>query len=255
MPTVEVNGARLWYDEAGSGPPLMLLHGGLGDSGLWEPVVPFLSGRFRTIRTDLRFFGRSAGPAAPWSWQDDAIGLLDALGVDRAALAGLSLGGRLATEIALARPERISALALVAPGLAGHDGRAYTEDMEQRYEAAEAEGDVDTMREVDLEPWAPLGVDDRIRRLWHATPDANPLPEGVEPLPAPGPPAKERLGELSVPTLVITVSHDPDGFREIGPLIAAGAPNARHVELDSDHFITLREPELVAQTIADFLQQ
>jgi pimeloyl-ACP methyl ester carboxylesterase len=255
VPTVEVNGARLWYDEAGSGPPLMLLHGGLGDSGLWEPVVPFLSGRFRTIRTDLRFFGRSAGPAAPWSWQDDAIGLLDALGVDRAALAGLSLGGRLATEIALARPERISALALVAPGLAGHDGRAYTEDMEQRYEAAEAEGDVDTMREVDLEPWAPLGVDDRIRRLWHATPDANPLPEGVEPLPAPGPPAKERLGELSVPTLVITVSHDPDGFREIGPLIAAGAPNARHVELDSDHFITLREPELVAQTIADFLQQ
>jgi len=255
MPVVDANGARLWYDEAGQGPAVVLLHGGLGDSGLWEPVVPYLASRFRTIRTDLRFFGRSAGPAAPWSWQDDAIGLLDALGVDRAALAGLSLGGRLATEIALARPERISALALVAPGLAGHDGRAYTEDMEQRYEAAEAEGDVDTMREVDLEPWAPLGVDDRIRRLWHATPDANPLPEGVEPLPAPGPPAKERLGELSVPTLVITVSHDPDGFREIGPLIAAGAPNARHVELDSDHFITLREPELVAQTIADFLQQ
>ena len=56
MPTVEVNGARLWYDEAGSGPPLMLLHGGLGDSGLWEPVVPFLSGRFRTIRTDVQVY-------------------------------------------------------------------------------------------------------------------------------------------------------------------------------------------------------
>src|SRR5438552_3837286 len=116
MPTVEVNGARLWYDEAGSGPALLLLHGGLGDS----------------------------------------------------------------------------------------------------------------------EPWAPLGIDERIWRLAHSTPDANPLPEGVEPLPAPGLPAKERLGELSVPTLVITASHDPEGFREIGPLIAGAAPNARHVELDSD---------------------
>jgi pimeloyl-ACP methyl ester carboxylesterase len=255
MPTVEVNGARLWYDEAGSGPALLLLHGGLGDSGLWEPVVPFLAPQFRTIRTDLRFFGRSTGPAAPWSWHDDVIGVLDELGIERTALAGLSLGGRLATEIALAiaHPDRVSALVLVAPGLAGHDGRAYTADMEKRYEAAEAAGDLDAMLEIDLEPWAPLGVDDAIRRLWHATPDANPMPEGVEPLPAPGPPAKERLGELSVPTLVITASHDPEGFREIGPLIAAAAPNARHVELDSDHYVTLREPELVARTIGDFL--
>ena len=158
MPTVEVNGARLWYDEAGSGPPLTLLHGGLGDSGLWEPVVPFLAEQFRTIRTDLRFYGRSTGPAAPWSWHDDVIGVLDALGVERTALTGLSLGGRLATEIALAHPDRVSALVLVAPGLAGHDGRAYTEDMEKRYEAAEAAGDRDAMVEIDLEPWAPLVV-------------------------------------------------------------------------------------------------
>jgi len=251
--TVEVNGARLWYDEAGSGPALLLLHGGLGDSGLWEPVVPFLAERLRVIRTDLRFFGRSTGPAAPWSWHDDVIGLLDELGIERTALAGLSLGGRVATEIALANPERVLALLLVAPGLAGHDGRAYTEDMERRYEAAERDGDVDAMLEIDLEPWAPLGVDDRMRRLWHATPDASPLPDGVEPRDPSGPPAKERLGELSVPTLVVTVSHDPEGFREIGPLIANAASNARHVELDSDHYVTLREPELLATTLLDFL--
>jgi len=254
MGMVEVNGGRLWYDEAGSGPALLLLHGGLGDSGLWEPVVPLLADRFRVIRTDLRFFGRSTGPAAPWSWHDDIIGVLDELDVESAALAGLSLGGRLATEVALAHPDRVSALALVAPGLAGHDGRAYTEDMEQRYEAAKAAGDHNAALEIDLEPWAPLGIDEQIWELAHATPDANPLPDGIEPLPAPGPPAKERLGELSVPTLVITVSHDPEGFREIGPIIAAEAPNARHVELDSDHFVTLREPELVAQTLLEFLR-
>jgi 3-oxoadipate enol-lactonase len=254
MPTVEVNGARLWYDEAGSGPALLLLHGGLGDSGLWEPVVPFLAERLRVVRTDLRFFGRSTGPAAPWSWHDDVIGVLDALGVERAALAGLSLGGRLATEIALDHPERITALALVAPGLAGHAAAPYTEEQEARYDAAEAEGDFDAMLAVDLEVWAPLGADERIAQLWFATPDANPLPDGVEPRAPVGPPAKERLDELSVPTLVITVSHDPEGFREIGPLIAAEAPNARHVELNSDHYVTLREPELLADTFIDFLE-
>lgn len=251
MPSVDVNGARLWYDEAGSGPAVLLLHGGLGDSGLWEPVVPFLAERFRTIRSDLRFYGRSTGPNAPWSWQDDAIGVLDELGIQRAAIVGLSMGGKLALDIALAHPDRLWAVAGVAPGLGGHDGGAYTEEHEARFEAAEDK--TAAMMEIDFEVWAPLGADDRIRRLWRATPDANPLPEGVEPLEPPGAPAKERLGELRVPTLVVTASHDPAGMREIGPLVEREAPNARHLELDSDHYLTLREPELLSSMLLEFL--
>ncbi len=254
MPTVEVNGARLWYDEAGSGPALLLLHGGLGDSGLWEPVVPLLAERFRVIRTDLRFFGRSTGPNAPWSWPDDVVGVLDALEVERAGLVGLSLGGRIALDAALAARDQLWALALVAPGgLGGHEAQAYSDEQIARYDAAEAEGDLNAMMDVDFEVWAPLGADETMARLWHATPDANPLPPGLEPLPQVGAPARERLGDLTVPTLVVTVTHDPDGVQEIGPLIAAEAPNARHVELESDHYVTLREPELVAQTLLDFL--
>jgi 3-oxoadipate enol-lactonase len=256
MPAAEVNGARLWYDEAGSGPAVLLLHGGLGDSGLWEPVVPFLAERFRVVRTDLRFFGRSTGPAAPWSWPDDAIGVLDELAIERAALVGLSLGGRIALDAALEAPDRVSALALVAPGgLGGHDAQAYSDEQIARYDAAEAEHDTGAMMDIDFEVWAPLGADATMARLWHATPDANPPPPGIEPLPPPGPPARERLGELTVPTLVVTVAHDPPGVREIGPLIAAQAPNARHVELDSDHYVTLREPKLVARELLEFLAQ
>jgi pimeloyl-ACP methyl ester carboxylesterase len=251
--TVEVNGARLWYDEAGDGPALLLLHGGLGDSELWEPVVPSLAERYRTIRTDLRFYGRSAGPAVPWSEIEDVVGILDSLAIERAAIAGLSLGGRIAVDVALAHPERVTALALVAPGLGGQPTGAYTEEMERRFEAAQAAGDFDAMLAIELEPWAPLGIDDRIRRLWHSTPSANALPEGVEPLPAAGAPARERLAELAAPTLVVTVAHDPAAMREIGPLLARETPNARHVELDSDHYVTLREPELVARTLVEFL--
>jgi 3-oxoadipate enol-lactonase len=255
MPVAGVNGARLWYDEAGSGETVLLLHGGLGDSGLWEPVVPFLAERFRTIRSDLRFYGRSTGPAVPWSWEEDVVGVLDALDVERAGLVGLSLGGKLALDVALANPERLWAVAGVAPGLGGHAAAAYDEEQEARYEAAETEGDLEAALEIDLEVWAPLGADERIRQLWHATPEANPLPDGLEPIEPTGAPANERLGELAVPTLVVTVAHDPPGMREIGPLVARKAPNARHVELDSDHYVTLREPELVASTLLDFLAE
>ena len=251
MASVDVNGARLWYDEAGNGPVVLLLHGGLGDSGLWEPVVPFLAERFRTIRTDLRFYGRSTGPNAPWSWQDDAVGVLDALGIDQAAIVGLSMGGKLALDIALAHPDRLWAVAGVAPGLGGHDGGAYTEEHEARFEAAADK--TEAMMEIDLEVWAPLGADDRIRQLWRATPDANPLPDGVEPLEPAGAPAKERLDELAVPTLIVTASHDPAGMREIGPLVKREAPTARHLELDSDHYLTLREPELLSSMLLEFL--
>jgi len=253
MPTVDVNGARLWYDESGNGPAVLLLHGGLGDSGLWEPVVPLLAERFRTIRTDLRFFGRSTGPAVPWSWQEDVVGVLDALGIDRAALVGLSMGGRLALDVALAQPERLWALGLVASGLGGHDSAAYTAEQDARYEAAEAENDLGAAMAIDLEVWAPLGADDRIRGLWHTTLQASSLPPDLEPLPAPGTPAKEQLGELAVPALVVTVSHDPPGHREAGLLVARGAPHAQHVELDSDHYVTLREPELLSRVLLEFL--
>jgi len=250
---VEVNGGRLWYDEAGSGPAVLLLHGGLGDSGLWEPVVPFLAERFRTIRSDLRFYGRSTGPNVPWSWQDDAIGVLDELGIERAALVGLSLGGKLALDIALAHPDRLWAVAGVAPGLGGHDGAAYTEEHEARYDAAGVEEKLEVAMEIDFEVWAPLGADDPIRQLWRATPEANALPPGLEPIPETGAPAKDRLGELEVPTLIVTASHDPAGMREIGPLVEREAPDARHLELDSDHYLTLREPELLSRMLLEFL--
>lgn len=253
MPTVDVSGARLWYDEAGGGPAVLLLHGGLGDSGLWEPVVPMLAERYRTIRTDLRFYGRSTGPAGPWSWHDDAIGVLDELDVDRAAVVGLSLGGKLALEIALAHPERVWAVAGVVPGLGGHSADAYSEEQDARYEAAAAAGDLEAAMEIDFEVWAPLGADDRMRALWHETPEANGVPEWLEPLAPPGAPAKERLGELAAPALVVTVTHDPPGMREIGPVVEREAPDARHVELDSDHYVTLREPDLVARALLDFL--
>ena len=96
MALVDVNGAQLWVEAEGDGPAVLFVHGGLGDSRLWEPQARALAPRFRTIRYDLRFWGRSESPGVEFSAIDDLIGVLDSLGVERAALIGLSLGGGLA---------------------------------------------------------------------------------------------------------------------------------------------------------------
>jgi len=178
--------------------------------------------------------------------------LLDALDVPRAALVGLSHGGRIAVDAALAAPARCWALVGVASGLSGHDVDVYSAEQDAAYEEAAAAGDLDGAMAVDFEVWAPLGADELIHELWRATPDADPLPPGVEPRRTVSP-AAPRLAELAVPALMLTARHDPPGFREIGPLVAREAPDARSVEVDSDHYLTLREPELVTRLLADFL--
>ena len=251
MPSVDVNGARLWYDEAGQragrSPPARRAR----RSGLWEPVVPLLAERFRTIRTDLRFYGRSTGPAAPWSWEDDAIGVLDALGVERAAVVGLSLGGRLALDVALAHPERLWAVAGVAPGLAVTTATRTREEQDARYEAAEPPT-------ISRRRWRSTSRSGRRSARTNGSGSSGMrrprrTPTGrLEPT-HPRRAREERLGELAVPTLDRHGRARPGGMREIGPLVARGAPNARHVELDSDHYVTLREPELLSRVLVEFL--
>ena len=249
MTLLEINGAQLWVESDGRGPAVLFVHGGLGDSRLWAPQARALASRFRTIRYDLRFFGRSESAGVEYSPIDDLIGVLDALDVERAALVGLSMGGGLALDAALAHPERVWALAHVAAGATGMPVNPYSDEQETAYDAAEKRKDLDAMMDVDFAVWAPLGADEVFRELWRATPDAKGVPDGAKSRPR----APAKLEAVAVPTLVIIPTHDPPPQREVEATVARRVRGARLIEVESDHYLTLREPDRVTRILEEFL--
>ena len=243
---------ELWYDESGEGSPVVLLHEGVVDSRIWDPVVPLLAERHRVIRYDQRGFGRSPMPDGPYSVVDDLLSVLDAAGIDRAALVGCSRGGGIVLTAAVEQPERVSALILVGSGLSGHGLEIdWTPEQIARWDAAEAAEDFDAMAELDMEAWAPMGADAELRAMFvenavgsnseHSTTDE---------------PVAGRLGGISAPTLVVTGARDVPGINEIGDVLARGVPDARLAVIEeADHMIPWRTPEELSHLIVSFLGQ
>src|SRR6478609_7272959 len=108
-------GARLAYDVTGDGPAVVLVHGFGLDMRMWEPQVEHLAARYRVVRYDCRVFGASGpfDPAVPYTHAADLVALLDHLAIGQAVLAGLSFGGRVVLQTALAAPARVAGLVLL----------------------------------------------------------------------------------------------------------------------------------------------
>src|SRR5512136_2329595 len=110
----------LYYEIGGEGHPLVLIHGGLVNSGLWDDQFEVFAGQYRTLRYDVRGFGQSKSPAAYYSNHGDLRDLLDFLGIERARVLGLSMGGAIAIDFTLTYPDRVAALLPAASGLSGY---------------------------------------------------------------------------------------------------------------------------------------
>jgi 3-oxoadipate enol-lactonase len=239
----------LWYDVTGDGEPIVLLHEGVVDSRIWDPFLPYV-GDFKAIRYDQRGYGRSPAWTGPYSPVDDLVSVLDAAGLDRAALVGTSRGGRIAIQVSLGRPERVSALVLVASAVAGRPlNIEATPEQEAYWEEAEQRGDLAELAEIDLEFWAPMGADDELRAMFVENAAAS---NGDDP--AQEDPSVDRLGEIAVPTLVVTGGRDLPALEEVGDLLAREIPGAqRAVIQEADHMVQWRAPEELASLVRDFL--
>jgi pimeloyl-ACP methyl ester carboxylesterase len=244
-----------------------LLHAGVGDRRLWDGQVAALAEEHLVVRPDLRGWGASPLPGGPFSFVDDVRGLLDALGLEAAAVVANSFGGRVAIDYALAQPERVDALALIAPALTGWEGSPELDAFDEEEEALLDAGRIDEAVELNIRTWldghgrgpAPVSPETRaslgeMQRLAFETQIA--AYESPEP-PRPGgwsdPPAAARLAEIAAPTLVVACAYDQPAFRALAERLAAEIPGARGALIDTAHLPGVERPDELNRLLVDFL--
>jgi 3-oxoadipate enol-lactonase len=242
---VQVGSDKLWAeDSGGSGPVLVLLHEGIADARMWDPLWPELTAAGRVIRYDVRGFGRSPAATQDFTLLGDLRAVLDHFGVASAHVAGCSMGGDTALELALAEPDRVRSMVLLCPGIGGYP---YPEELDQlraEYAALEAAGDEDGLVRLGMRVWGAAGPSAFAEDLMRSAVRAGPSERFVQA----GEPVFDRLAEVRTPTVIMV------GDKDRAPLIAANEEAARRIPGGRlvmmpgvDHFPTVREPELVAE--------
>jgi pimeloyl-ACP methyl ester carboxylesterase len=254
---------EVFSEVAGDGPAVALVHEGICDSRMWDSQWEQWSKSYRLLRIDLRGFGRSPLPAESYSHARDVIEALEEHGLARAALVAVSLGGRVALEVALARPELVSALVLVAPGLPGHE---WSDELRAQWAAEEAAfeaGDLDEAVEVSLRTWVdgprrrPEDVDPAVRaRVGEMQRQAYELQREWVDEDLLVPDLAQRLGEVGVPTLVLVGEEDQPDMQAIAKRLERELPNARRETIAATaHVPSMERPQEFDALVLPFLAE
>ena len=262
--TIPVPGGSLFASAEGDGPPIVLLHAGVVDSRVWEPFVPLLTGAgYRAIRYDARGFGQSTTEDVEYRRLDDLLAVMDAFGVDRAALVGNSQGGQIALDLAVSHPERVAALVQLASGIGGLDVPMSPRDeaVEARYEEVDQAGDIEALTDFELALWG-AGVEQPVERLSselraflrpmfaeanEGRPRGRQVP--IDPQPA------ERLDQLTMPVLFVHGGLDLSYVEVFGRHLEEHVPGARFVVIPGvAHLVAVEAPEETARLILDLVR-
>ncbi|MGP8000532.1 MAG: alpha/beta fold hydrolase [Streptosporangiaceae bacterium] len=247
--TIPVGGGVLAAgDSGGDGPPVVLVHAGWTDRSSWARVTEQLAGRYRIICYDTRGFGASPPPHTPYTQLGDLLTVLDHFGLPRAALVGHSGGGGTALGLALAQPDRVSSLALLAPGVPDYPWPA-DDPYNAEFMALATKDDRAGLAELGLRTWAAAGPDAAARAQIESA-VAGMFAQGD--FEQPDPPAYDRLAEISAPAVVMLGDLEYPMVVRCADSVADRIPGCRRVRVPgADHLIPLRAPGLVAQVITE----
>jgi pimeloyl-ACP methyl ester carboxylesterase len=254
-----VNGTRLYYEVAGEGQPLVLVHGFTLDTRMWDAQFEPLAHHYRVIRYDLRGFGKSALPTGEsYAHYDDLKALLDHLGIAQAYLLGLSLGGAITLELTLAHPEITRALILVDTVLWGFHWSAKQSAEDAAIWTTARQSGVQAAKDLWLDHslFGPArknpAVASRLAQIvsdysgWHLV--------HSDPGRVPDPPAARRLDQIRAPTLVIVGERDLPDFRRIADTCEQQIVNARKVILPGvGHMSNMEAADKFNETVLGFL--
>ncbi|HEX7997766.1 MAG TPA: alpha/beta hydrolase [Pyrinomonadaceae bacterium] len=257
---VEINGGKLYYEMAGRGRNIVLIHGGLADSRMWDDQFHAFAKHYRVLRYDLRGFGRSDFSMGPLSHVEDLAALLRHLRIKKATLVGLSLGGMIATDLALEYPQMVERLVLVGSGLRGYQG-VKNEQAIAIYEVAETEG-----RDKAIALWLehPFFVTGKQNAAYQQK-MRDMLTDSFRtwgPTPAPiiwnwpTAPVIERLQTIKVPTLVVVGDKDFINITNIADILATKIPTAKKAVMKGvSHHPNMEKPAEFNQLILGFLRR
>jgi pimeloyl-ACP methyl ester carboxylesterase len=252
----------MFYIEAGAGDPLVLVMGFGGDHLAWGLQIPAFAANYRVIAFDNRGVGQSDAPDVPYStamMADDTMGLMDALGIDRAHVCGVSMGGMIAQEIALRHPARVRTLQLHAT-LARSD--AYMRALVEGWRKTRiALGREDALRVIALWLFAPRTYEERPEfvELVLQNAIANPYPQSLTGFLRQGDAVLghdtlERLERLRCPTLVSVADQDILVPPRFSHAIAQRVPGAELKTIaHAGHAYMWEEPEAFNAMCLEFL--
>lgn len=256
----EINGAKLYYEMMGKGPQtIVLIHGGLVDSRMWDDQFAAFAKQYRVLRYDLRGFGKSDFSMGPLSHVEDLHALLKFLQVERASLMGLSLGGMVAIDFTLEHPEMVEKLILPASSLRGYQSPRNEKTL-AIYRAAEEQG-----MEKAIEMW----LDHQLFATGKNNPDYqrrtrqmltdNFRTWGPTPAPIvwnwPQPPSIERLAEIKKPALIIIGDRDVSNIIAIADVLQARIAGATKVVMTGvSHHLNMEKPKEFNRVVMDFMK-
>jgi 3-oxoadipate enol-lactonase len=255
----------LHHEVRGAGPAVLLVHAGIADSRMWEPLAARLADAgHSTVVCDLRGFGRTPLEAGVVSNAADLVAVLDELEIDRAAVAGASFGGRVALELALQAPERVAALVLLDAALDAFDWSPELEALDEAEEALIDAGDVDGAVALNVRFWVqrpgerdPGDVDPAVCDLVADMQRAAFVAQiGVEAeFEVNDPPMAQRLAEIDAPALVVVGADDVVDFQQLAARLAGELPGAGPVVTipGAAHLPALERPSEVAAAMVPFL--
>ena len=249
MPFLDRDGVKIYYEDHGHGPPILLSHGYGATCRMWNTQISALVARYRVIVWDMRGHGETDDPEEPAAYSpaltvEDMAALLRRCGIDRAVIGGLSLGGYMSLAFHLAHPEMVRALMLfdTGPGFRNADTRrTWNERAQQRARDLEARG------------FAVLGGSDEIGTSRHRS--ARGLAGAARGMLAQ---ADDRiiagLDKIAVPALVL-VGADDTHFLAAADYMARKIPDATKVTIpDAGHASNLHQPAAFNRAVQDFLE-
>jgi len=252
---VTVADGRIFYEAAGQGRAVVLIHDGLIHRETWDAQFREFSRSFRTVRWDRRGYGQSPAARAPFSHIDDLHEVMKALKIERAVLVGASAGGMLALHFALDYPAMVEALVLVGPIVSG---MPFSEHFTTRGGRGQPPPDSAVEARAtywaSTDPWilAPTSTEAkrRMRELMLAHPDNGAGARFARWSPA----ALGRLSQIKVATLLITGESDiPDVHAHMGAIQAA-IPGANRIVLPrAGHLPQLEVPDAFNAALTKFL--